>query len=156
MSRNQRIALVVAALAVAVAAFLIAQPGGDDEPERSTAATSEQTETAPEGTESEATQPEPEPPEPQATRIDIQGGAVAGGPATIEVTRGDTVRIVIATDAPDELHLHGYDITRSAAPGQPARFRFTADAEGAFEIESHTAEDAGRDPLVARLVVKPS
>jgi hypothetical protein len=66
------------------------------------------------------------------------------------------VRIVVRSDAADEIHLHGYDITRSAGPGQPAQFRFKADAEGAFEMESHVAEDAGRDPLVARLVVSPS
>ena len=65
-------------------------------------------------------------------------------------------RSSIARDAPDELHLHGYDITREAAPGQPARFQFKAEPEGVFEIESHTAEDAGKDPLVARLVVEPS
>jgi FtsP/CotA-like multicopper oxidase with cupredoxin domain len=81
---------------------------------------------------------------------------VVGGPKDIEATRGDTVRIVVASDAPDEIHLHGYDITRNVAPGRPGRFRFKANAEGAFEIESHVAEDAGRDPLVARLVVQPS
>ena len=31
MSRNQRVGLVVAALAVAVIAFVIASPGGDDD-----------------------------------------------------------------------------------------------------------------------------
>jgi len=66
------------------------------------------------------------------------------------------VRIVIAADAADELHLHGYDITREAMPGRPARFRFKANLEGVFEIESHIAEDAGKDPLVVRLVVEPS
>ena len=66
------------------------------------------------------------------------------------------MRIVVAADAPDEIHLHGYDLTREAAPGAPARFNFTADLEGVFEIESHTAEDAGLDPLVARLLVNPS
>ena len=81
---------------------------------------------------------------------------MVGGAKTIEVSKGDTVRIVVSADAPDELHVHGYDITRSAGPEQPARFRFKANAEGAFEIESHTAEDASLDPLVARLVVAPS
>jgi hypothetical protein len=63
---------------------------------------------------------------------------------------------VVTSDAPDEIHLHGYDITRTPAPGRPARFQFRAEAEGAFEIESHVAADAGLDPLVARLVVEPS
>jgi FtsP/CotA-like multicopper oxidase with cupredoxin domain len=81
---------------------------------------------------------------------------VPGGAKNIDVAKGDTVRIVVTADAPDEIHLHGYDITRNAAPGQPARFRFKANAEGSFEIESHVAEDAGLDALVARLVVSPS
>jgi FtsP/CotA-like multicopper oxidase with cupredoxin domain len=161
MSRNQRIALVVGAIAIAVVAFVIAQPGDDEDDGERAATTPAQTETgggasggatAPAETEEEP----PPPPEPEVTRLRIRDGAVVGGPRDIEVERGDTVRIVVAADAPDEIHLHGYDITRNAAPGQPARFRFRANAEGAFEIESHVAEDAGRDPLVARLVVEPS
>jgi FtsP/CotA-like multicopper oxidase with cupredoxin domain len=160
MPRNQRIVLVVAAIVVAVVAFVIAQPG-DDEDEGSAQTTAAQTDTGngPTATDDEAqgteTEPPP-PPKPEVNRIRIQGGSVAGGAKDIEVTRGDTVVIVVSADAPDDIHLHGYDIERKAAPGQPARFRFKANAEGAFEIESHVAEDAGRDPLVARLVVQPS
>lgn len=156
MSRNQRIALVVAALVVAVAAFVIAQPGGDDEePTRATttATTPEQTDDG--GATASETEPAP-PPEPEVTRIRIEGGAVVGGPKTIEAEGGDTVRIVVRTDAPDELHLHGYDIEREAEPGRPARFRFEADAEGEFVLESHTAEHAGNDPVIARLIIGPS
>ena len=65
------------------------------------------------------------------------------------------MRLLVSSDGNDEIHLHGYDITRNAAPGKPARFRFKADVEGVFEIESHTAEDAGLEPLVGRLVVEP-
>jgi FtsP/CotA-like multicopper oxidase with cupredoxin domain len=166
MSRNQRIALVVAAVAVAVLAFVIAQPGDDDDGGERAATTPAQTETgettdggtADGGAEAppETQEEPPPPPEPEVTRIRMRGGEVVGGAQDIDVTRGDTVRIVVTSDAPDEIHLHGYDITRNTAPGQPARFRFRANAEGAFEIESHVAEDAGRDPLVARLVVEPS
>jgi FtsP/CotA-like multicopper oxidase with cupredoxin domain len=163
MSTNQRIALVVVAVAVAVLAFVIAQPGDDEDGDERATTTPAQTDTgagsdgggatAPAETEEE---PPPPPPEPEVTRIQMRGGSVVGGAQDIEVEPGDTVRIVATSDVQDEIHLHGYDITRNAAPGQPARFRFRADAEGAFEIESHVAEDAGRDPLVARLVVAPS
>ena len=162
MSRNQRIALVVAAVAVAVLAFVIAQPGDDEDGGEQAATTPAQTERgdgsgdggtpAPTATEEEP----PPPPEPEATRIQMRDGTVVGGVKDIEVTRGDTVRIVVTSDQPDEIHLHGYDITRTPGPGKPARFQFRADAEGAFEVESHVAEDAGLDPLVARLVVEPS
>jgi FtsP/CotA-like multicopper oxidase with cupredoxin domain len=161
MSRNQRIALVVAAVAVAVLAFVVAQPSDDDEGGESATTTPAQTDTGPASNggataPTEAEEPPPPPPEPEVTRIRLRGGSVVGGVQDIEVERGDTVRIVVTSDAADEIHLHGYDITRNPAPGQPARFRFEADAEGIFEIESHVAEDAGRDPLVARLVVEPS
>ncbi len=63
--------------------------------------------------------------------------------------------IVVSADAADDIHLHGYDIEKKVAPGQPARFQFKAKFEGEFEIESHVAEDAGRDPLVGTLVVEP-
>jgi FtsP/CotA-like multicopper oxidase with cupredoxin domain len=161
MSRTQRIALVVAAVAVAVLAFVIAQPGDDEDGGERATTTPAQTDTgdASDGgatAPTEAEEPPPPPPEPEVTRIQMRGGSVVGGAQDIEVARGDTVRIVVTSDAADDIHLHGYDITRKAAPGQPARFQFRADAEGAFEIESHVAEDAGRDPLVARLVVEPS
>jgi FtsP/CotA-like multicopper oxidase with cupredoxin domain len=162
MSRNQRIALVLAAVAVAVLAFVIAQPGDDEDGGERAATTPAQTDTGggsgDGGTTApaEAEEEPPPPPEPEVTRLRIRDGSVVGGVQDIEVTRGDLVRIVVTSDAPDEIHLHGYDIIRTPAPGKPATFRFRAEAEGAFEIESHVAADAGLDPLVARLIVEPS
>ncbi len=161
MSRNQRIALVVGALVVAVVAFVIARPGGDDDDggsERAaqTAPAESETRTTGERAETEREAEPAPPPKPKITRIRLRGGTVVGGLKRIQATTGDTVRILVTSDAPDELHLHGYDIYENAAPGRPARFLFRADIEGVFEIESHVAEDAGRNPLVARLVVEPS
>jgi FtsP/CotA-like multicopper oxidase with cupredoxin domain len=152
MSRNQRIGLLLAALVVAVVAVAVAvASGGDDEDGGQPAqTTTEKTRTTTEEPH------ETVPPEPQATRIRLRGGQVVGGPAEISVTKGDRVRIVVSADAPDDIHLHGYDIEKPAEPGKPARFNFTADIEGIFEIESHVAEDAGRDPLVGKLTVEPS
>ena len=154
MSRNQRIGLVVGALAVAVIAFVVAQPGDDDSTPSSSGS---QTQTpADSGTDTETeTQPEA-PAEPPVTRISVKGGVIADDVKSIEVAKGDTVRIVVSSDVDDEIHLHGYDIEKEAAPGKPARFEFKADVEGAFELESHAAEDAGKEPLLARLLVGPS
>ena len=147
------------ALLVAVLAFVLARPGGGDDD------TEQAAQTSPTQTESQATEQEPEaatepdpapPPKPEVTRIRIAGGAPVGGIRRVTTTKGETVRMVVTADSPDEIHLHGYDITRNAGPGQPALFKFKADIEGIFEIESHVAEDAGKDPLVARLVVQPS
>ena len=148
MSRNLRIALVALAAVVAAVAFVIAKPGDDGDSggaDTTTAQTVERT-----TTEREA------PPKPKVTRIRLRQGSVIGGARTIRATSGETVRIVVTSDTADELHLHGYDITRKAAPGKPARFVFRTKAEGLFEMESHTAEDAGREPLVAKVEVRPS
>ena len=148
--------LVVGAVAVAVIAFVIANPGSDEEDSGQAAqTTTAQTETQT-GTGAETgTEPAPQP-EISVTRIQIRGGQVVGGAKTSEVTKGEPVRLVVAADAPDDIHVHGYDLEKSVEPGAPARFNFKANLEGVFEIESHVAEDAGRDPLVARLVVNPS
>ena len=153
MTRNQRIGLVVAALVVAVIAFVIASPGGDDDGDKAAQTTPTTTETGTGTTETQAEAPAP--PKPEVTRIEIRGGEVAGGPPDVRAKNGDTVEIVVSSDAPNDLHLHGYDIEKTAKPGQPARFKFKANAEGEFELESHTAEHAGLEPIVATLIVEP-
>jgi plastocyanin len=159
MTRNQRIGLLVAALVVIVVAIAIAASGGGDD-EGGTASTTTAPATTPTTTQSEteaetATETTPEA-QPQATEIEIQGGEVVGGPADIVVTKGQQVTIVVSADAQDDIHLHGYDIEKPVEPGKPARFKFTANIEGIFELESHVAEDAGRDPLVGKLTVEPA
>jgi FtsP/CotA-like multicopper oxidase with cupredoxin domain len=157
MSRNQRIGLIVAAVVFAAVAFVIASPDDDDGGGGQAAQTTPTETQAQTGTETEPEEQPHEtvPPEPEVTRIEIRGGEVAGGAADIQVTKGDVVRIVVSADAPDDIHLHGYDIEKKAGPGQPARFKFKADVEGIFEIESHVAEDAGKDPLIGKLTVEP-
>lgn len=150
MSNAQRIALVAAAIVVAVVAFVLVSPGDDDEQSAGRPSA-----TAP---RTEVTTPETEearPVAPKVARISLVGGVARGGPRAIEVQTGETVRIAVSSDATDEIHIHGYDLTKAAAPGKPAAFRFKATLEGAFEIESHTAEDAGKEPLIARLQVAP-
>jgi plastocyanin len=155
MNRNQRIALVVAAVLVAVIAFVIVSPGGDDDDSEQAAQTTTTGGTATAPSTDETATPDT-PAEPAVTRIAIRGGEVVGGPKTITVTKGDQVRIVVSADAHDDMHLHGYDIEKPVEPGKPASFDFEANLEGQFEMESHVAEDAGRDPKVANLVVEPS
>jgi hypothetical protein len=145
MSRNQRIALVGAAIAVAVIAFVIASSGAGDEDGGATNASQTQTR----GGGGSAQQP-------QVERIAIVGNEVKGGVRSIHVKKGSAVRIVVSVDKPNTLHLHGYDIEKEATPHTPARFVFAADIEGVFELESHTFEDAGLEAGVAKLVVEPA
>jgi len=158
MTRNQRLGLVAAVVVIAVAAFVIAKPG-DDEPEpadRASGTTTTETTQAPAETETQTEQETATQPEPPVTRISIKGQEIQGGGKTITVQKGDPVRIVVAADAPNKIHLHGYDLEKDAAPGKPARFNFKANLEGEFELESHTFEDAGLEAALARLRVEPS
>jgi FtsP/CotA-like multicopper oxidase with cupredoxin domain len=141
MSRGQRIGLLAAAVAVAVAAFVIAKPDSDDE------STSNTTTQAAETKEEKTPAPKPK---PEVTRIELKAHQPVGGPKSIKVKKGDGVRVVVTSDAPDEVHLHGYDITREVGPGKPARLSFKADLEGAFEMESHESEER-----IAALQVEP-
>jgi hypothetical protein len=154
MSRNQRIGLLVAAGVVAAVAIVVAvaSGGSDDTSTAGTTSTTARTTTTRTSTEQNH---ETAPAEPVVHRIEIKGGQAVGGVQDIKVAKGDEVTIVVSADAEDDIHLHGYDIEKPVEPGKPATFKFTADIEGIFEIESHVAEDAGREPLVGKLTVEP-
>lgn len=158
MSKGGRLGLIALAVAVVVVAFVIARPGGDEDGSDATdtapAADTTGGETSPTATAPSAPPPPPDGPEP--ARIRLVDHAAVGGVPSIDVATGDRVRIVVTSDAPDDIHVHGYDLERRVAPGSPARFSFRATIEGIFEIESHEAEHAGKDALIAQLVVEPS
>jgi hypothetical protein len=92
----------------------------------------------------------PAPPRPAATRLVVPRGPPVGGVRTIEVQKGDTIRFTVSSDQSDEVHVHGYDLERPVGPGAPARFSFTADADGIFEVELH-----GSGAQIASLEVQP-
>lgn len=145
MSSGARAGLIAAAIAVGVAAFFVLGPAeeGDDAPPPSeTVATETDSTTAP---------PPRQPSKPRYETVTLAGGKVEGGQREIEVDKGEIVRLEIRSDAADEIHLHGYDLTETVAPGRPARFRFEAGIEGVFEVEAH---DLGH-VVIAKLVVRP-
>jgi hypothetical protein len=49
------------------------------------------------------------------------------------------VRLTVTSDAADEVHVHGFDLTTALSPGQAAQLEFVADRAGIFEIELHDA-----------------
>ena len=155
MSRNQRIGLLVAAALVAVVAIVVAvaSGGGDDGGQSSSTTTTGSTATS--ATMATSTEQPHETLPADSLRLQIKGGNPVGGVQDFKVKKGDKVTIVVSADAHDDIHLHGYDIEKPVEPGQPATFKFTANIEGIFEIESHVAEDAGREPLMGKLTVEP-
>jgi hypothetical protein len=149
MSNKARIGLIAVAIAVAVAAFVIAKDGDD---EGGTAGVTPTTKTTAAGRIETATTPVVPPP----TVITLRDHSVVGGQKTLTAVKGERVRFTVATDTDDQIHLHGYDVEKEAKPGAPAKFDFKANIEGTFEIESHTAEHAGKEPVIAKLTVNPS
>jgi hypothetical protein len=51
------------------------------------------------------------------------------------VNKGDRVLLVVKSDVADEIHLHGYDLSRDVMAGGTARLPFTATLPGRFEVE---------------------
>ena len=62
---------------------------------------------------------------------------MTSGTQRVQVALGSTVRLVVDGDEPDELHVHGYDVTADVVPGEPAVVAFLADIPGVFEVELH-------------------
>ena len=136
---HRALLVLVAALGLA-AAFLVARSGGEDGA-RPPAATQPRTTTATTATGGEPTsRPAPTPAPPPAFRtIRVVGGRPQGGVRTLTYEKGDEVRIRVRSDVADEVHVHGYDVTRTVPAGGSVRLRFDADIEGRFEIELHQA-----------------
>ena len=67
--------------------------------------------------------------------IRYEAGRVTGDTGRLKVKFGTKVVIRISSDAADEVHLHGYDVSVKVAAGGTALLAFTARIRGVFEIE---------------------
>ena len=72
---------------------------------------------------------------PTTIAIDVVGGKPTGGIARPKVRKDAEVVVVVHSDTADEVHIHGYDISKDVAAGGTARIPFTANVAGRFEIE---------------------
>ena len=71
--------------------------------------------------------------------VEVKGNKVSGVEDTIEVAVGDEVILIVSSDKPDEVHVHGYDQTDEVGPKERAEIKFTADIPGVFEVELEEA-----------------
>ena len=84
-------------------------------------------------------------------RVVVVDGVPKGGIVRETVRKGDEVVLVVTSDVADEVHLHGYDISRDVAPGKPrAHRRSSRSFPARFEVE---LEDRGVQ--IADLTVRP-
>jgi FtsP/CotA-like multicopper oxidase with cupredoxin domain len=93
---------------------------------------------------------ETEAPEEAPVVVTVEGGQPVGGVQTITVKSGDQVRFTVRADAPEEVHVHGFDISKDVGPGEDAAFAFPADIEGIFEVELENSA-----VQIIKLVVEP-
>jgi FtsP/CotA-like multicopper oxidase with cupredoxin domain len=152
MSRNQRLTFLGIAAAIAVVAIIVLATGGDsgEGAQDSAGTTAQQTATpsapptAEEGGDATPT-PTPTPtPKPQPPLLQ------AGKVTKLRFTEGETVRFRVRNDAPEEIHIHGYDIAKDLEPGKTLTVSFPAKITGIFEIElEHSGEQ------IAELRVDP-
>ncbi len=91
--------------------------------------------------------------EPRVIALALRDGRLPDGQRVIRVQQGDEVTLTWTSDRPFTLHLHGYDIEETIAPGKPLAMRFTARATGRFPIETH--DSRGQERTVGYLEVHP-
>lgn len=121
--------------AVLVAVLALAGCGGSNDTTDGTDTTPPPTETAQAVTTTKTT-PAPTPtPTPQTITIRVVGGQPQGGIARPKVKKGANVVLVVQSDTADEVHLHGYNVSREVAAGGTARIPFVAKIPGRFEVE---------------------
>jgi hypothetical protein len=162
LSSGARLGLVLGAVAVLLGAFFIARGGGEDEepaPAQTQATTTQERDvTTPDHgdasreAETQAqTQTQAQPEREPLRTIRVSGGQPVNGVRELTYRNGDRIRLRVVADTTDEVHVHGFDITRDVTPSAPARFNFEADIEGRFEVELH-----GTHTQIAQLEVRPS
>lgn len=126
--------------------MVLASCGGDE----ASAPTTDAETTTETTTTSETTATDEQPPGPVVVRVVVEGGVPRGGIVRETVTKGDRVALVVRSDVADEVHLHGYDISRDVAAGGTARIAFRANIAGRFEVELEE-----RSVQIADLTVRP-
>ena len=132
--RPSRLPAALAGLGLAAA---LTGCAGTDEPVPAASSTSSSS-SAPASTSASAA---PSAPAAAGQRIEVTvtGGQVTGDTGRVPVPAGEHVTLVVTSDAPDELHVHGYDLTANLPPGTPATVEFDATIPGVFEVELHDA-----------------
>jgi plastocyanin len=87
---------------------------------------------------------------PEVLTIHVVDKKPVGGVAKLKVKKGDQIHFIVDSDSKQEVHLHGYDIAKDAAPGAPAEFDAEATIDGVFE-----AELEGPAVQILKLTVEP-
>lgn len=71
----------------------------------------------------------------ETIRVEVRDRQVVGGSRRVRVDLGETVRIEVASDVADEVHVHGYERLADVEAGRRVVVEFVADIPGIFEVE---------------------
>jgi hypothetical protein len=140
-SNIARVALGIAAVAVAVVLLIVLKDGGGD---------GEKTTSTPATTTSRSDTTTSPPTENEVPTIVVEGGKPVGGVKDLSFEEGDRIRFEVESDVSDEIHIHGYDLMKDIEAGGKVRFDFPATIEGVFEAELEE-----RKQPIAELTVNP-
>jgi len=149
MQSNAARVLVALGSIAAIVVLLIVFAGGDDGGDGDTTV-SETAATAETGGGSGGPAKPEKPEKPEFTRITVVDGQPKGGVSDLSYSKGDEVRLEVVSDVAEEVHVHGYDISKDVAAGGDVKLRFGAEIEGVFEVELERAA-----VQIAQLTVKP-
>jgi hypothetical protein len=156
-SNTAKVGLGAVLIVVAVIAFIVLQggDGGSDETTASGGATA----TTTGGTTGGASSGDGSAgggsagggaPKPSVPVIVVKNGKPVGGIKQLSYDQGDRIRFRVDSDVSDEIHVHGYDISRDVEAGGSVSFDFEASIEGIFEAELES-----RQEHIAELTVNP-
>lgn len=131
-SNVMRLAMAVVAVAIAAVLFVVLQDAGDESNDSVSQVAD---------TQDGQRRQERKPSEPAIPKVVVRDGKPVGGVAELTFNSGQRIRFRVSSDVGDEVHVHGYDISKDVEPGGSINFDFPADLEGIFEIElEHRAE----------------
>jgi hypothetical protein len=134
-SQTRTLVIGVAAVAVAVALFVVLQGGDDDGDTVGTAPTTTAVDEQTGGNGGSQGGGNQRPEEPEVATIVVRDGQPVGGVQQLEFAKGDDIRFVVESDVAEEVHLHGYDVAKDVSAGGEVSFDVPATIEGVFEVE---------------------
>ena len=137
---------IMLAAACVLAAVALAGCGSDDDGSASSTDTTTTTETTTDTETTTTTEAETR----TVVKITVVDGQPQGGIVRQTVNKDDQVVLVVTSDVADEIHLHGYDVSRDVTAGGTVRLPFKATIPGRFEAELES-----RSVQIADITVEP-
>jgi hypothetical protein len=67
--------------------------------------------------------------------IVVRNGEPVGGIEELEYSAGEEIRFRVSSDQAEEIHVHGYDLSKDVPAGGTVEFDFPAELEGIYEAE---------------------